>query len=106
MGVAAYWRGSQVISRGLGFDDAISRREKERAARKPRPEGWGSKALDKAVAEVRRHLKGAHKVAAIREERLDVDATLANLVDYLWTEHKMSRETVRKAVEIVRAEHL
>lgn len=103
MGVAAYNRGSRAISRGIAMDRG-ERDPFRPYVPTPRPSDYGNKALAKAEAIVRKHLRGAYKVAHARGEILDVDTTLYNLVDYLPTEYRLGQETVRKAVENVRRE--
>ncbi len=109
MGVAAYNRGSRAISTQFAreaYAKGLSPFSPDAVPAKPTPRlaDWGSKALQKAVEMVRKQIRGRRKIAALREERLDLDAALDGLADYLWSDRGVARETARKAVEIVRAE--
>lgn len=74
MGVAAYNRGSRVISRGLGT-------EREPAEHKPvpRPKDWGAKAHARAVERAGRLLRGADRYGLRRPSRDDLIDLLRDL---------------------------
>lgn len=108
MGVAAYNRGSRVISRqaerdlyraGLGPDP-----DRLPAKPTPRPSDWGAKALARAVELVRRQLRGAARMANAQGQAVDVAALLDYLPEYLQGQHGVSIDTARRAVAMVRAE--
>lgn len=89
MGVAAYWRGSRAISRGIAADYGLPDPYPEHRPT-PRPATWGDKARARAEDHARRCLRGAARYG------LDLDPdTLARAVA---DRARVSLDTARAAV--------